>query len=285
MPHIQTLFEIHSSDLSLRHVLFHCAEPRRYTAPPEGRPVMGYSYCLRGDMLCSAPAAGFANQVRGGQGGLWKRPGTPLTVALSPGLHEWIEVEMRTDFVERVLEENDTRISLRLKSALRSGDAPFACNSGVDQKTRGILAEIFDCPFDGILRERRLVGKAMELVLEEFGRHGARRAASGSPHSHARQVREAAALLSANLETPLAIPELAARVGLGESTLARAFKKTYGLSLFSFFQAARMEHARRLLEKRELNITETAFSVGYSDPAHFTRAFRRHFGVPPKRLR
>ena len=34
-----------------------------------------------------------------------------------------------------------------------------------------------------------------------------------------------------------------------------------------------------------LTLAEIAYRSGYSDPAHFTNAFRRQYGVPPSALR
>jgi AraC-like DNA-binding protein len=42
--------------------------------------------------------------------------------------------------------------------------------------------------------------------------------------------------------------------------------------------------AAELLRQR-LSITEVAMRLGYSDPAHFTRAFRRRFGMTPGQWR
>ena len=47
----------------------------------------------------------------------------------------------------------------------------------------------------------------------------------------------------------------------------------------------RMDRAKALIGETGSTLAEVAEQVGYSDPAHFTRAFRRRFGVPPSRLR
>ena len=47
--------------------------------------------------------------------------------------------------------------------------------------------------------------------------------------------------------------------------------------------AARMSQAAQLLEKG-WSVTEIAHRLGYADSANFTRAFRRHYQVPPSRF-
>ena len=47
----------------------------------------------------------------------------------------------------------------------------------------------------------------------------------------------------------------------------------------------RCEHASRLLQDTDCRIIDVAFSSGYTDPAHFSRAFRRMTGVTPRQFR
>ena len=46
-----------------------------------------------------------------------------------------------------------------------------------------------------------------------------------------------------------------------------------------------MREARRLLATTELRIAEVADRLGYDEPTHFTRAFRRSSGISPQRFR
>ncbi len=83
----------------------------------------------------------------------------------------------------------------------------------------------------------------------------------------------------------LDMAELADAVGLSASALHRRFKAQYGLSPMRYLAEQRMERAARLLATGELPLAELGISVGYSDQSAFTRAFRRHHGMPPARYR
>jgi AraC-like DNA-binding protein len=48
---------------------------------------------------------------------------------------------------------------------------------------------------------------------------------------------------------------------------------------------ARFEVAAELIEFSDRQLTDVGFEVGYSDPAHFTRAFRRWAGMAPRQYR
>ena len=43
----------------------------------------------------------------------------------------------------------------------------------------------------------------------------------------------------------------------------------------------RLEQAARLLKEQKVNITQVAYVVGFSNLAHFSTVFRKHFGVSP----
>ena len=42
-----------------------------------------------------------------------------------------------------------------------------------------------------------------------------------------------------------------------------------------------MEQAARLLRENGVNIAQIAYLVGYADQAHFSTAFKSHYGMAP----
>lgn len=58
-----------------------------------------------------------------------------------------------------------------------------------------------------------------------------------------------------------------------------------GTSWRDVLTKARFEHAARLLRETECPILEISMDLGYSDPSHFARAFRRLTGVSPRAYR
>jgi AraC-like DNA-binding protein len=43
-----------------------------------------------------------------------------------------------------------------------------------------------------------------------------------------------------------------------------------------------MEQAKRLLREQQLSVAETAFHVGFTDVAHFSRIFKQVVGLAPR---
>ena len=74
---------------------------------------------------------------------------------------------------------------------------------------------------------------------------------------------------------------ICSEAGISRSHLHRKMKEMTGLTVHDFIQNIRMEQAARLLTEQKLNITQVAYTVGYSSQPSFSAAFRKHFGVSP----
>ncbi|MGW9331156.1 helix-turn-helix domain-containing protein [Bosea sp. NPDC055594] len=80
------------------------------------------------------------------------------------------------------------------------------------------------------------------------------------------------------------LPQVAEMAGLSPRSLQRRLSQA-GVSYTDLVASARFENASKRLRDTDARIVEIALSSGYTDHAHFTRAFRRMTGVTPKRFR
>ncbi len=74
---------------------------------------------------------------------------------------------------------------------------------------------------------------------------------------------------------------LTQEVGISRAQLHRKMKEMTGISTSEFIRNIRLEQAARLLKEQKINITQVAYTVGFSNLAHFSTIFRKHFGVSP----
>lgn len=74
---------------------------------------------------------------------------------------------------------------------------------------------------------------------------------------------------------------LCKEVGISRTQLHRKMKELTGLSTSEFIRNIRLEQAARLLKEQKINVTQVAYTVGFSNLAHFSTVFRKHFGVAP----
>jgi transcriptional regulator GlxA family with amidase domain len=83
----------------------------------------------------------------------------------------------------------------------------------------------------------------------------------------------------------LSVRELAAAAGLSPSRFAHVFRSTVGVPPLRHLHELRMRRARQLLEDSRLPIRDVMRQVGWKDPSHFSKDFKRRFGVSPRRYR
>ena len=74
---------------------------------------------------------------------------------------------------------------------------------------------------------------------------------------------------------------LTKEVGISRAQLHRKMKEMTGLPISEFIRNIRLEQAVRLLKEQKINVTQVAYSVGFSNLAHFSTVFRKQFGVSP----
>jgi AraC family transcriptional regulator of adaptative response / methylphosphotriester-DNA alkyltransferase methyltransferase len=84
---------------------------------------------------------------------------------------------------------------------------------------------------------------------------------------------------------PLTVAEVARAIGTSTRQLQRVFDEAGGRSFRAQVAAVRMERAKDLLLDHGGTVRSIAAQVGYSQPAQFAKAFRRHHGVSPSELR
>ena len=80
------------------------------------------------------------------------------------------------------------------------------------------------------------------------------------------------------------VGQVAERLGLSRQTLYRRLRAE-GTSFDGLLQAKRRQLAIRYMGVDRLSVKVTAWRLGFSDPAAFSRAFKRWTGAPPSRFR
>ena len=91
-----------------------------------------------------------------------------------------------------------------------------------------------------------------------------------------------AAYLDMNFCEDISLKKIAAEFGISESKLKTGFKKVFSRTIFDYIRALRFKYAEKLIREKELSILEIAYEIGYSNPSHFSQAFKERYGELPK---
>jgi len=98
-------------------------------------------------------------------------------------------------------------------------------------------------------------------------------------------VRECICFMHENLSARLSVTDIAARVHISPSRLSHLFKAETGMSIMNYLVRARLDEAKRLLASPGTSVAQVAEQVGFDDPAHFSRSFKRAEGISPSDYR
>ncbi len=150
---------------------------------------------------------------------------------------------------------------------------------------RDILNRLEGISGDGICDRLRMHAGAVELlaaVSESKPMSGAPEPEPCLRSEDAEALEAAARYLEENLSEDHSLAQISRQVHLNEFKLKKGFKEHFQTTVFSYLRQKRMEYASRLLTQNKVTVIEAAQAVGYSNPSHFSRAFRNAFGVNPR---
>lgn len=98
-------------------------------------------------------------------------------------------------------------------------------------------------------------------------------------------IKEALSFIEQNFQNDITVEEIAACCGLNRSYFGKIFHEVLGKSPQEFLISYRMTKATELLKLTSLSIAEVGSAVGYSNQLHFSRAFKKIYGISPKQWR
>lgn len=98
-------------------------------------------------------------------------------------------------------------------------------------------------------------------------------------------VREATSFIEQNFQNDISVEDIAAFCSLNRSYFGKIFRDAVGQSPQEFLIHYRMTKAAELLKLTELSIKDISNAVGYPSQLHFSRAFKKTYGMAPREWR
>jgi AraC family transcriptional regulator len=191
-------------------------------------------------------------------GNLFERAGAGvLTIQPDPGRHELLEPFGRVlNEVSHMRDLGVAALARRAAGELRDPDAmtPFAVE-GLVLELLALMARLRE------VREAR-VSRRPPLWLS--------------------QARD---LMHDRYPERLRVTDVADAVGVHPVHLARAFRLHYGAPVGAYQRGLRLSWAAAMLATKDDEIAQIALRAGFFDQSHFTRAFKRQFGITPAAYR
>ncbi len=130
--------------------------------------------------------------------------------------------------------------------------------------------------------DRVIVGNLLENALRELAGGFREPEARGGIPEGLLAVRR---LIAADPSRKITLAEMAATAGMSPPYFCTRFREAFGLPPIESLIRHRMHHAAHLLGNAALTIAEISSMVGYDDPFHFSKTFKKQFGVSPRHYR
>ncbi len=87
--------------------------------------------------------------------------------------------------------------------------------------------------------------------------------------------------ISAQMDAPISIDDMAARAGMSRAVFHRKFKQATSMAPIQFVKSMRLNNAAMKISGG-MTVNEAALDVGYVSPSQFSREFKRMFGQSPR---
>jgi len=102
---------------------------------------------------------------------------------------------------------------------------------------------------------------------------------------HTRVFAKAKEYIWGNYNQDISLKKMAEAVGINPFYLSHLFRKEMGISFLEYLTSVRLSIAKKLLQQTNLSIIEICLEVGYQDPSHFAKIFKKEEGIRPTEYR
>lgn len=202
---------------------------------------------------------------------------------------EIFELSVSPEMMLKYLPDHHPFFPVLVRSIKENGAASMSGpNLFIHSKGMEILYDMLNCPLEGRYKQlyfKSKLGELLALELEAF------ELKVNIPRKHPKlrsidieRMHQVKDIIISNIQSHLSLIDLAHQVGTNEAYLKRHFKEVFGTTVFGFLYLEKMKQAMELLRMGH-SVSEVSVLTGYKYVAHFTRAFKRHFGINPKKVK
>ena len=210
------------------------------------------------------------------------RPGTLINVP--PGhVHAFRFQQHTQGWVTTLADELMDEIFVRVGDVRRDLAQPavLPANAYVSQTVAQIWQE-----FSGRAKARALVLRGLSATLLGWVARAMEEHQPSEPApAESSLVQRLEALIEVHFLEHWQVADYARALAVSPTHLSRVARAATGVSAQRLMEGRLMREARRNLAYTHLGVATIAYTLGYADPAYFTRAFTRDAGVSPRAFR
>ncbi|CAM4160716.1 helix-turn-helix domain-containing protein [Zobellia nedashkovskayae] len=198
-----------------------------------------------------------------------------------------VEIFFIKEFLEDLLGTEHITFKDFLNSSGKYPRSLWEKGQPIPERLRVLLLEILNCPYTGKAKTNYIESQMRCLVIEAFLKKENcidEIKKAQLPAMDYEAIEKVVSHIQQNLKLKLTIKELSEVAGFNTTKLKNCFKKVHQTTIFKFITQLRMEKAKLLILEQNFTIAQASYEVGYSNPQHFTVAFKKSMGYLPSKL-
>lgn len=201
-----------------------------------------------------------------------------------PGLFSAMSITYDLDFLRSILQSAGSRELDILCEHIACKKSLLAFPDSIQWnfRVKEVVHAILHCSFTGITKYIFIESKMMELLslqLEEMNKQ------PSANDKWSRQDIEKLQAVKAYIEQcylePATLKEIGLRFQLNEFKLKKGYKALFRTTVFGHIISLRLQKARKLLQDKEMTVTEVAYYIGYKNAGSFSAEFKKRYGYSP----
>lgn len=186
------------------------------------------------------------------------------------------------DFHEIQVDKNSSSkfIKIGFNTEILSGEKPdfsiIADNIEKDDFLISLFNEIFKSSQDETYK-KLLINTAVYILLRKGSKNQLINISKGC-----KIAIQAIKILNENFTDPITLESTARKLSITPQYLSNIFKANSGVTFSKYRNTLRLQYAAKLILETKKSITEVCFESGYGDFSHFSRSFKKYYGILPR---
>ena len=156
------------------------------------------------------------------------------------------------------------------------------CDAKIADAVERLLATLDD-PLDRKLLAPLIIDEILLRLLRSDAAVAVRNAVGRA--ADANRILDVMQFMQKRHAEKLSVEQLARRAAMSPSHFAHRFSAVARISPMRYLREVRLDRAQAQLLDQANRVGEVALEVGFESPAHFTREYKRRFGVAPSETR
>lgn len=178
------------------------------------------------------------------------------------------------------LKTNQKSLILSMSNeGLKSFNFSFHNRYHIQQQRHKISKLTYELAFqteDNDLREKLTIILELVKKMDDYIFH------RSSVENKRQKILDSIEYIKTNFSKPISLEHLYRQSKLSPATFHRMFKLETGQRPIEYIQKARINHAKRLLEKPSAKVHDIGSNLGFESSNYFIRTFKKYLGITPK---